>query len=237
MIFTENISVDAHDTDAYREARPASLLRMMQSAVNTQMHTYRPSYEELYDMGQAFILSRIAVRFFRPVAAHDSLSVSTWSCDSRGFSFNRCYTVKKGDELIADATSIWALTDIQTKKLCRVESYKASYTNDPPLPDSAPLRFTLPEEMLDVGFHTVHYNEIDQNHHMNNVRYLDLICNFLDMRQKRLKSASITFVNEAPEYSRIRVTRAENGNEVYFRTYREDGKVNIEAYVVLQDRA
>ncbi len=236
MIFTENMSIDAHDTDAFREARPASLLRMMQSAVNTQMRTYRPSYEELHDRGQAFVLSRIAIRFFRPVAAHDPVAVSTWSCDSRGFSFNRCYTVKKGEELVADATSIWALTDIHTHRLCRVESYRANYTNDPPLADSAPLRFTLPDDMTEVGVHTVGYAEIDQNRHMNNVRYLDLLCDYLDMRNKRLRSASITFVNEAPEYSRIRVTRSINENLVYFRTFREDSKVNIEALIVIEDR-
>ena len=237
MKWTEHISVDAHDTDAYHMARPAALLRYMQSAANLQLYHCGPSTEQLLALGQAFVVSRMAIDFYMPVTSYDKLDVSTWSADtSRGYSFNRCYSVMHGDRPVAAATSVWALTDIHTHKLIRYDDYHCGHENDPALSVAAPLRFPMPQEMDEIGIYTVLYRDIDQNHHMNNVRYLDLITDHLDMRRYSVKEVSIVFVNEAPEYSRIRITRQMEDGIALFRTFREDGKVNIEARVALEKR-
>lgn len=238
MKWTEKMAVDAHETDAFHAARPAAILRYMQSAANLQLYHCGPSTETLLSLGQAFVVSRMAVTFHMPVTSYDKLDVSTWSADtSRGYSFIRCYSVRHGDHLVAEATSVWALTDIRTHKLIRYNDYHCGYENDPAISVSAPLRFPMPESLDDIGTYTVLYRDIDQNHHMNNVRYLDLITDNLDMRRYTVKEASIVYVNEAPEYSRVRITRKIEDDVAFFRTFREDGKINIEARVKLAVRS
>lgn len=236
MKWTTTLCVDAHDTDMNHTVRPAAMLRYMQSAANLQLHHLGPSNEELLEKGQAFILSRIAMRFYQPLAAYDEIAASTWSCPSRGFSFQRCYDIRKGDTPVAEAVSLWALVDIASHRLLRTDAWDRRFTDDPPITPDVPLRFTLPEDMAECGVHTVGYSEIDQNHHMNNVRYLDMLCDFLDMRQYTVKAATIAFLNEAPAYSRIRLFRKLEDNVAYFSSFREDGKVNIEARLELASR-
>jgi hypothetical protein len=72
---------------------------------------------------------------------------------------------------------------------------------------------------------------------MNNTRYPDMYSNFLPLEGKRIRTLSINYLNEAPMGERLRVERADgiDGYTYCFRTVREDGKVNTEAEMVLED--
>ena len=74
---------------------------------------------------------------------------------------------------------------------------------------------------------------------MNNTRYPDMYANFLPLDNKRIRSISINYKNEAPRGERLRVERADcgDGNTFYFRTVRADGLVNTEAEIELEDIA
>ena len=100
-------------------------------------------------------------------------------------------------------------------------------------------RFALPSVITEVGTYTVNYADLDQNCHMNNTRYPDMYANFLPLDNKRIRSISINYKNEAPRGEKLRVERAEggDGNTFYFRTIRADGLVNTEAEIELEDIA
>ena len=70
---------------------------------------------------------------------------------------------------------------------------------------------------------------------MNNTRYPDMYSNFLPLENKRIESITIFYSNEAPMGEKLTVQRAYSDGIYYFRTVREDGKVNTEAEIKICD--
>ena len=230
------LCVDAHDTDFSEIARPAALLRYMQSAANMQLHTLGPTNDDLLSMGQAFVLSKLNIVFHSPVNAYDQICADSWSCESKGFSFNRCFSIKKDGETVTEASSVWALIDVVTHKPFRVEEFHPNFDPDPPIFLDLPKRLHLPDGLNEVGAHRVTYGETDRNRHMNNVRYLDMLCDFMDMETLFWEKASISFLSEAKTGEVLRIFEKTIGDEHFFRSIRQDGRTNIEAYIKTKRR-
>ena len=236
MEFRTELIADIHDVDHNGIARLSSLMRYIQSAAQTQLTLNGMSYDELKEMKRAFILSRIKMEFTEPVRAYEKLTAVTYPCDSRGYSFLRCYALEKNGITIGRAVSVWALIDTETRALVKVNDFELGLETHEPH-SLALTRFTMPGVLKEMGTYTVNYGDLDQNCHMNNTRYPDMYSNFLPLDGKRIKAISINYRNEAPRGERLRVERADgiDGYTYYFRTLREDGQVNTEAEIVLED--
>ena len=232
--YNRKICVDVHDVDFNGIARTSALMRYIQSAAQWQLTDNGHSYDNLKSLNKAFILSRIKLEFTESVYAYDSLEAETFPCDSHGFTFLRCYLLKKADRVIGRAVSAWALVDTEKHSLVKVndfdlglETYKAL---DFPLG-----RIVMPRELDTVGTYTVNYADLDQNNHMNNTRYPDMYSNFLPLDKKRIRSITVSYMNEAASGERLTVQRAYSDGSFYFRTLRQDGKINTEAEIQLAD--
>ena len=239
MIFTEERTSEVLDTNSNDIVRPGALLRFMQESANHNMRACKPTYEELFAQGMAFILSRISVRLYEPIHAYESLTVTTWPSHSKGVTFPRSYRILKGDKVVAEGSSLWALVDVKNKKLLKNGDIDmSSYSFDEPI--DLPIRFRITPDtvMNEIGSHTVRYSEIDCNRHMNNTNYPDMICNFIpDIENKYVSEFIISFSSEAPYMSELSVSMGESNDEdgvYYFRTVTE-GKTNIEARVVTKN--
>ena len=236
MEFRNNIIADIHDVDYNGVVRASALMEYIQNAAQTQLTLNGMSYEELRGMKRAFILSRIKMEFTEPVRAYEHITAVTYPCDSRGYSFLRCYALEKNGRTIGRAVSMWALIDTETRSLVKVNDFELGLDTHEPHA-LALTRFTTPATARFVGSYTVNYGDTDQNCHMNNTRYPDMYSNFLPLEGKRIRTLSINYQNEAPMGEKLRVERADgiDGYTYYFRTLREDGKVNTEAEVELED--
>lgn len=231
MIFTTDLQVDAHDVDANGILRLSPLLRYMQSAANLQLHTYGPSNEALREEDKAFILSRMTMKTYATINNYDHLTVETWSVEGTGFSFHRCYRILRHKKVVAEGASVWALVDIKSHSFVRASDIVMHFTHEPALPLELPPRIGIPKDLgfCLVGEYTVLYSDCDQNNHMNNTRYGDLLCSFYPMENIHVTRSTIHYLNEAPKGETLRVYRAKQGDSIFFRTLREDGKINAEA--------
>ena len=109
MKFKQCYSVYAHDADSRGIMRSGAYTKYMQEAANQQLRYEKPSYYELFDSGLAFILSRIHIKIYKPLRRYDDFESLTWCCPSKGVVFQRCYEIKKDNEVYAQANSAWAL--------------------------------------------------------------------------------------------------------------------------------
>ena len=242
MKWTEKYRVSAQDVDLERIASPTAIMRFMQDTANCHMEGAGPSYDELFDSGRAFVIARFAADLIAPLRSHDEITVETWAAPSRAASFNRCYRVLRGGEVIAKATSVWALVDAASGSLLRVEDCGIDYGCDEALEVGAPIRFRIPAgaTLTEAGRHLVTYADVDVNRHMNNTKYADLLCSYLPAKNgespfdaERVRELSIAYSAEAPLGGEIAITHAECDGAHYFRTVRGDGKTNVEARIVL----
>lgn len=237
MIYRHSFTVNSHSCDYNGIVRPSAVMTYLQEAANMQLRTYGPSYEDMKAAGQFFVLSRIGVSLSSPLYAYEDLHAETWALPSRGFSFLRCHRLLRGTEVICQATSVWALLDAATRKPLRVTEYKPNFdceeTADVALPD----RIRLDRERLQpMGKYTVRYADTDQNGHMNNTVYADMLCGFLDARGKYVKRFSINYFQEAPLGSKLEIFgQTTEGGEHLFRSIRSDGETNAEACFATAD--
>ncbi len=238
MKWTGNYKVNNHDTDLNNIVSLTGILRYMQDAANCQMKDEGPSYDELFSKGLAFVLSRIKVSVYHPIYAHDEIEVSTWACESSGVSFNRCYSIKKNGEIMAEAYSIWALVDTNAHKLIRVSDFEGDYGQDAPVELDMAKRFRLPADinLTLVGERCVEYQDVDMNLHINNTRYGDILCGYIpEMKGNRVIQFEINYISEAPLGETVKVYMAKGDEGTYFfRTVRDGGKTNIEAEMMIE---
>lgn len=235
MIFRKDIEVDVHEVDYNGVARTSALMRYIQSAAQSQLTENGMSYDRLRDMNRAFLLSRITMEFTESPRAYDKLTALTFPCESRGYSFFRCYALEKDGRAIGRAVSAWALIDTNTRGLVRVDNFELGLATHEPH-ELVLSRFIMPKELVEVGKYYVGYGVTDQNRHMNNTTYPDMYSTFLPLEGKRIRSISISYQAEAPMGELLTVMRGVDGRGVYyFRTIREDGRVNSEAEIVLTD--
>ena len=234
MEYRMQTEVNVHDVDYNGVAKTSSIMRYIQTAAQSQLTEGGMSYDNLKKNNRAFILSRVKLEVLKPLRAGTPLTAITYPCESRGYSFLRCYELESDGEVVARAISIWALIDTESHALVRVNDFELGLPTLPP--NELVLRaMRLPSTLTDIGGYGVHYGDVDQNRHMNNTKYPDMYSNFLPLQGKMIRSITINYSNEAQIGEKLRVQRAEEDGLYYFRTVRSDGKVNSEAQIELCD--
>ena len=237
MKFTQTATVRWHDTDANRTVRPSALLVLMQECAGAHLAHFGLSLETLRDRdGLAFLLSKIKILFHEPLYAYEEVTVETFTIPCRGYAFHRGFRILRGETLIAEALSVWALLDLNSKALVRREAFSYGFEDDEPLDFDLPRRIALPvDDLRPLGERRIVYSDLDYNMHMNNTHYPDMLCDFLPLEESaRLSSMTLSFLREAPFGATLRMMGAEEENTRYFRTLGEDGLPCLDAEVVLR---
>lgn len=232
--YKRELTVDVHDVDFNGVAKASALMRYMQSAAQGQLTENGLSYDDMRKMRRAFLLSKIRIEFTDTLRAYEPLVAVTFPCESRGYSFLRCYKLLRGGETVARAASVWALIDTETRELVKVNDFELGLDVYAPL-DMPLTRIVMPKTVTEVGRYTVTYGAADQNRHMNNTVYPDMYANFLPLNNKRIESLTVSYLNEALLGEELTVLRGEQNGAYYFRTLRTDGKTNTEAEIKICD--
>ena len=238
MKYTEHYRVNSHDTDPGGTVRPSAMLRYIQETANLQHFNIGPTTAELREANKAFILSRTAMSIYSPLYDFDEITVQTWFSEIKGYSITRYGRITRGDELIAESGSVWAMIYIDSKKLYRPQYEDYKFTPDEKLDFEIPQRIRIPKdaEMTLMGERTVRYSDIDINRHMNNTVYPDMLCDFVpDMDGLRVSSFAISYNAEAPLGVSFKVYMLREGNEAYFRTVLPEGNIGIEAHMSFEE--
>lgn len=238
MIFSQKFTTRWHDTDAERRVRPTQLLVYMQETSNSHLESLNCNLDRLRDeKNLAFILSKTRLAINMPLYAYEDITVSTWTCESKGFSFSRFYEIKRGNDLIATADTTWALVSLADKQLCRVDSFALGSVHDAPIDIGLPERFRVPKsDLLQLlGERKIVYSDLDYNMHMNNTKYADMLCDFLPYEKiGSLRGISLSYLHEAAFGDTIRVYCHSEDKKYSFRTINQNGVVCLEAEILLR---
>ncbi len=203
MKYSRKFTTKWHDTDANRIVSASKILMYMQETGNLQCKDFGNSLDVMRDeKGQGFILGSIQLKVFKPIYAYEDIEVFTWCREARGFSFIRYFQIMRDGEVVASASSLWALVDVNTKTLVRGdESMDKFYPIDEPLDETAlpkRVRIKRDAELTLVGERKIMFSDIDYNMHMNNTKYPDMVFDFLPEREnKYISGISLSYVKEA----------------------------------------
>lgn len=136
----------------------------------------------LEERKMAWVLSSWQIEINRYPIYGESVKISTWPYEFKGFFGFRNFTMETSEgEVLAFANSIWTLLDLQKGRPARmlpemVEAYQLS----PKLEMQCDSRkIELPEKMQAKEPFPVHKYHIDTNHHVNNGRYVGMAQEYL----------------------------------------------------------
>lgn len=236
--------VSAHDTDYYDMARPSAILRYMQEAADWHLRDTGLSNDRLRERGYAFFLSRIAIKYYRPLYKYEKIRVSTWPCPSTLAAFNRCGEIyDSSGNLSAQLNSVWALVGINDRRIYKPSEVPFSMEIDELLDVPVPLRVVIPSDLKlnHAGDRTIYYGDVDINRHMNNTFYPDMLYGFIpndDLEGKRISSCSISYRTESALGDVIKINYGSpDGVNYYLKAQKENGVTAVEAYIKLAPKS
>ena len=236
MKFIQEYTVRWHDTNANREITPSAILTFMQETTNMHILTMHPSPEYIRDeLHQAFILTKVYMRFYQPAHAYDNITVETWTgVESRGFTFYRSFAIKKDGVVIADTLTTWCLIDTLEHKLLPVTKFENNFIDEESLKIDMPRKIKFPEntDLEFISNRKIVYSDIDYNKHMNNTHYPNMLVDHLPSPEKfRVKELMLSFIKGAIYNDTIQIHRCEDNGVFYFKTLNSDGNVCLESFI------
>lgn len=238
MKWTEKYSVRFHDANANDILGASQIFKYVQETAMRQMRACRPSYTDLLNENKALILSNMRLEIYAPIYSYDEIEVKTWACPSRGFTTTRSYEIWRGNELMCEGNSVWALVSVTDKRLLKVtEMSFDNFEPEEPLALDKPVKVRIPSEvkMSLVGEYTIRYTDTDLNGHMNNTNYPDMIFNCLPSPDSfRISGIAISYIKEAKIGDNLKIYIANTDGRYYFRSVHEDGSVNVEGEITLE---
>ena len=238
MKYIENYNVRWHDTDANREVHPSGVLMFMQETGNRQFESAGRSLDAIRDEeGVGFVLSRIAIDMLAPIHAYENISVETFTCHAKGYTFPRGFEIKRDGETVARGMSQWALVRVADRALVRADEFPLSFGDESELTLEMPLRFRMPKDLAweQVGERHIAFSDIDYNMHMNNTKYPDMLCDFLpDPAGMRVVGVSLAYCMEAAFGETVIVERACAGDGIYYIRTRKGEQTCLEAMIKTQ---
>ncbi len=242
MSYNFKTTVSPHDIDTNCFATPSAIIRYFGDAVDSNMRDCSPSYQELFDKGLSFIVSRTALNIFRPLKEYENITVKTWATEGRGAAFPRSYTIEADGETLAECVMIWALLDMNSGKLLRGSDFDVSVYGTGETLELSSHRLRLGKDITlnRVGSQTVAFRDIDRNMHMNNTKYYDLLFGYIpDFSKYYLKSCLVNYVSEAKLGDTIEIFMSDTeisdmGEISYIFKTEVNGKTNIEAKFTLE---
>ena len=156
-----------------------SLLGFLEDIAGAHSNITGYGLNNIEKTGVTWVLLNWKVQVFSKPLYGETVLVKTWARDTTKFYTYRDFEVyNKNNELIAIATSKWALLDAKTMSLIKIPNEviapyeietKKVFGEEP-----EPNKIMIPNEISSVSNYIVQRKDIDINGHVHNVTYMDI---------------------------------------------------------------
>ena len=193
-IYSEENRIGTYSCDRNKVAKLSGILQATQEAGRKQMALQKPSYDDLQAEGKALMLSRLDLKIYDTLYFDQPLRVYSWPCESMRATWPRGYAIDRDGERIIEASTQWALVDMETRKVLKADEvdfsnyymgeYKELYKNK--------LRIPKDMKLIEAGRHDVSYSDLDYNGHITPTCCVTTYLNWPKALTEWLPSESIT---------------------------------------------
>ncbi|WP_367925447.1 acyl-[acyl-carrier-protein] thioesterase [uncultured Ruthenibacterium sp.] len=230
--YTQQIIVQDFETDATKRMTPGAILRRAQQ-ISTDHCTRLGIDESLYQKTHtAFLLAKLAMQIYEPIPAGMQVTITTMPSAPQRAIYHR-YTSFCDDagKKLCEMDSCWILVNTSNKRILRVP------------PQDLPLPFIgEPKKLLDLTIQKAEteyvaeekavYTRCDQNHHLNNTSYADILCDHLPtdlLLNSQPQRLAITYHKEIPLGQSFQLSRATLNDKDYYFLGQSAGCKHFEA--------
>ena len=212
--------ITAAEADVASLLRPGTIFTLMQEIAGEHSVALGCGRMELLEkFNIVWMLSRVSLKMERYPALFDSIRIRTWPGVTSRASYPRYFEFyDDAGQRLGAASSTWVLADLDTRRLVLPRAAEFSFEADPslvpPLPE--PGRLHLDMEGAVRFERTPRYEDIDENGHMNNARYVDWITDLFPINRHkngRIAELCIHYAAELMPEQPVEVFLKENGAE------------------------
>lgn len=197
---TVTIRISNYDVYENGRAKLSSLMKYMQQLARDDCDSYGATYGALRNDNMVFVITNLAIEFYDDLYDGDIIELSTCNNAIRGVIFERRFIATRNGDLIFSAVTDWVLMDFTARKVLRPSAMRfpivEEHKMDSPL--TTKRRIPSPESGIETE-HIVRYTELDENRHLNNTVYADILIDNLatDVPDKRIETCFLNFNGEA----------------------------------------
>lgn len=207
--------IRSYDVDPGCTARLPVFCRFMQEAAYFHAEHLGVGHSQLSLENMTWVLSRMRIEAHRLPKWGETITLRTWpSGRDRLFYYRDFEITDDGGEPILQASTAWFVIDTIKRERIIPDWWKtAEYPFGPAVFDSKLVR--LKACGCEAGEkQTVNYGDLDQNGHVNNVRYIEWVLNSLPLefhQAYRLQSLEVNYLAEAVYGHQVRICRNDMG--------------------------
>ena len=209
------------DCDRYQRARVSGLLNKAAAYAGYDYNARGLTHDVLFEMGEVFLLSRLAMRIHRIPMAGEVLDIATYENGVKGAHMQRVYEMKdQTGEVRVSVKSDWILVNPATRKIMRPSAFTAKpiQTCDRVIDCPDPKKLLLPHEGVEeLGTRQVVWSDLDGNGHLYSANYGDIIWDYLprDLQERTPREFYINYNHEATLGETLRLVGFRNGDGSY----------------------
>lgn len=209
------IKITNYDVFENGRIKLSSILRYMQELAREDSDACGATYGLLRSHNMVFVITKLALEFHGDIFDGDEIELSTCSHSIQGVTFVRRFVATKDGETVMTAVTDWVLMNFETRHVMRPAAIPVPFPEEHMFeaPVEVKRRIELPDT-TEYTLHRVRYTELDENHHLNNTVYADIIIDNLPLPipDKRICRCYINFNGEACYGEELHVTSELRGD-------------------------
>lgn len=237
VTYTQTYTICRHDGDHHGNAKPGALLRYGQQIAT--MHAEAAGLnDELYAATHtAYVLAKLALHIDRTPRVDETLTVTTRPerC-KRAVNKRITFFYDAAGQQVAVLDSRWVLIDTDKRLILRKhpEAFNDCWAEDVPFELPMKMVKAAPEDCAPAGEYTATYSRCDMNGHMNNTRYVDILCDALPWNvwdEGEVRDLKVYYHREVPRGASFALLQAQTGEKQYYFCGQREEKAAFEASI------
>ena len=243
ILFSEPKIQQFRDADADGAIGMRAYINYFQDAATTFMHRLGRGNDVIHEKyGVAWVFLKYRMQVFAKTMYHEPLHVDCWAEPAgRSVAIRNVVEIRMGEQVMARGRLESCLVDLETKRVTRLDriGFTPEMTlarENPVAPFGAIAQDT--EGMREIYPYTVRYTDLDNNRHMTNLRYIQLLMDAFTPEEfggKMLSDLEIHYRNQCLYGEQIRILRGEEEGGHRILALKEDGTPAICARVKFAD--
>lgn len=195
MTYEKIFQIAQTDKDQHGQLKPAAMLYYAQEVAGFHATELGAGWDALQEKGLFWAVIRTRAEVYAQ-PKKDQIIVKTWPMPTTRTAYPRCVMGYDEDgTLLFKVLSLWVLMDVQTRAMVLpgksgVGVSGVTMGNEPESPRALPSKALEHSQKRTVGT-----QQLDQNGHMNNTRYMDWVIDLCD-GQRTVKSFDLCYFNE-----------------------------------------
>ncbi len=218
-LFEEKKTVSTYDSDFQMKLKLSSIFNYMQDTAAVNADQLGLGYEHLMPLELAWVLSWVKVEIDDYPVYGQELLLNTWpKCSYKLYSMRDFRIKDMNEKILCRATTAWLPINIKTKRVTGIQNLPAPIPYNPDLVgvDELPSKIMIPHTKQILFIKKFRYNDLDINHHVNNVKYVEMVLDSFTIEQylsHSIKSITVSFSSESFYGDEIEVNIASGENE------------------------